>query len=72
MDEFIEIPPEQLSPEVLQAIIEEFIMREGTDYGVQEYSLQQKVAQVQQQLDRGRVVIVFDPASESCTLLSKE
>lgn len=72
MDEYIEIPSEQLSSEVLQAVIEEFVVREGTDYGMQEYSLQQKVAQVQRQLDSGRVAIVFDPVSESCTLMRKD
>ncbi|ARN76494.1 hypothetical protein BST96_18440 [Oceanicoccus sagamiensis] len=68
----MEIPPEQLSQEVLQAVIEEFITREGTDYGLQDYSLEQKVMQIQRQLDDGRVVIAYDPVSESCTLLTKD
>jgi len=68
----LEIPPEQLSTEVLQAIIEEFITREGTDYGLQDYSLEQKVQQVKQHIDSGEVVIVFDTVTESCTLLLKQ
>jgi uncharacterized protein YheU (UPF0270 family) len=71
-NDFIEIPPEQLNEDVLQAVIEEFITREGTDYGLQDYSLEQKVLQIKRQLDSGRAVIAFDPLSESCTLLIKE
>lgn len=67
----IEIPAERLSPDVLQAILEEFIAREGTDYGEVEYSLERKVEQLRQQLSRGDVVISYDPQSESCTLLTR-
>ena len=65
------IPHQQLSSEALQGLIEEFITREGTDYGAVEVSLAQKVDQVKRQLDRGDVVIVFDPASESVSILTK-
>jgi uncharacterized protein len=67
----IEIEPRMLAPETLQAIIEAFIMREGTDYGMHEISLDVKVGQLKHQLESGRVVIVFDPVSESCTLIPK-
>jgi uncharacterized protein YheU (UPF0270 family) len=65
------IPHQQLSPDALQGLIEEFITREGTDYGEIEFSLAQKVKQVEQQLARGDVVIVFDVASESVSILTK-
>ena len=67
----IEIPLERLSAEILTAIIEEFILREGTDYGVQEASMDSKIAQVQRQLVCGDVLITFDPLTENCTLLTK-
>lgn len=66
------IPHQQLSPEALQSLMEEFITRSGTDYGVTEISLQEKVEQVRRQLERGDVVIVFDPATESVSLLSRQ
>ena len=72
VDDYIEIPAEQLSADTLQAVIEEFITREGTDYGQSDYTLAQKVAQVRRQLDNGKAVICYDPVTESCTLLSKE
>lgn len=65
------IPYEQLSAEALTGLIEEFITREGTDYGWEEVTLATKVEQVRQQLKRGDVVIVFDPATESVSLLTR-
>ena len=72
MDEFLEIPPAQLSDEALQAIVEDFITREGTDYGHRDFSLAEKVAQVKRQIVEGRVFIAFDSVSESCTLIVRE
>lgn len=68
----IVIPPEQLSADALQGVIEEFIMREGTDYGEVELSLAEKVALVSAQLRKGLVVIAFDTLTESCTMMTRE
>ena len=65
------IPYQQISPEALQGLIEEFITREGTDYGEVEFSLAQKVKQVEQQLARGEIVIAFDVSTESVSILTK-
>jgi uncharacterized protein len=65
------IPHQQLSPEALRGLIEEYITRDGTDYGMQEISLTQKVQQVEQQINRGDVVVVFDINTESVSLLSR-
>ncbi len=65
------IPHEQLSDSALRGLMEEFITREGTDYGWEETSLERKVEQVRAQIERGDVVIVFDPATESVSLLTK-
>ena len=67
----IEIPPERLDAEILEAVIQEFILREGTDYGAQEAGLETKIQQVRRQLARGDTVITFDPATENCTLLTR-
>ena len=63
--ELVEIPLTELPSETLQSLVESFVLREGTDYGVQEVSLAAKVAQVVRQLQRGEARIVFDPATES-------
>lgn len=66
----MKIPWERLSPETLDAVIEEYVSREGTDYGHHEYSLADKVAQVRLQLQRGKAWIDFDPDTETCHLIS--
>jgi uncharacterized protein YheU (UPF0270 family) len=63
--ELVEIPLTELPPETLQALVESFVLREGTDYGAQEVPLATKVGQVIKQLQRGEARIVFDPATES-------
>ncbi len=65
------IPHQQLAADTLRALVEEFITREGTDYGDVEFALVNKVAQVMAQLEAGEVVIVFDPAQESVSLLTR-
>jgi uncharacterized protein YheU (UPF0270 family) len=62
------IPYQELAVETLTAIIEEFISREGTDYGAHETSFEKKVQQVMNQLKRGEIVVTFDPESQSCDL----
>lgn len=64
----IPIPPAQLSAEALRGVIESFVLREGTDYGEREFSLEQKVAQVRAQLERGQARILFDPQSNTVTI----
>ena len=65
------IPPEALSADALVGLISEFVLREGTEYGTTDVSLETKVAQVRRQIDDGDVVIVFDEATESCDLITK-
>ena len=64
----MEIPHSQLSDKALRAIIEEFVTREGSEYGPIEYSFEDKVDHVIKQLERGEVVLTFDAASETCNL----
>ena len=65
----IEVPVSALSRDALRALVEEFVTRDGTDYGVVERSLDAKVAAVLHQLDRGEVRIVFDPESETTSIV---
>ncbi len=66
----MEIPWERLEEVTLTRVIEEFITREGTDYGT-EYSLTHKVQQIKQALRRKEAVLLFDPESESCHIRLK-
>jgi uncharacterized protein YheU (UPF0270 family) len=64
----VEVPYGELSPQLLNAVIESFVLREGTDYGEKEFLLEDKVARVISQLQRGEARILFDPESESVTI----
>lgn len=64
------IPFESVSHETLTSILEEYASREGTEYGEQDYSMEQKVAQLHTQLKRGDIGLTFDPNTETCTLVS--
>ena len=66
------IPPDTLQPETLRSLIKEFILREGTNYGLKEYTLEEKVAQIQKQLNKKEVFIVFDPEEETFNIVSKD
>jgi len=66
------IPLEQLSADTLQAIIEDFILREGTDYGAVDTSKSDKIAQVMQQLKQGSALLVYSELHESVNILPKE
>jgi len=65
------IDHKELSNQALEGVIESFIHREGTDYGDVDYSLTEKVQQVKSQLNSGKVVLVYDEASESINLMSQ-
>jgi uncharacterized protein YheU (UPF0270 family) len=65
----VEVPVEALPGDTLRALVESFVAREGTDYGERERTLDEKVADVRRQLDRGEARIVFDPDSESVNII---
>ncbi len=66
------IPANQISTAALRGLIEEFITREGTDYGDTVYTLDDKVGHVERQIAAGDVVIVFNAEQNSCTLLPRK
>ena len=66
------IPYDRLSPESLHGVMEEFVTRDGTDYGEVEVSLDIKINQVLKQLKSGKALIVFDPESETCNILRSD
>lgn len=66
----VEIPYGKLSPEALQGIAEEFVSREGTDYGPREYTFDAKVKTVIQQIKTGKAKILFDAQTQSLNLIA--
>lgn len=70
--EFTPIPYTELSEDALRGVIEAFIAREGTDYGLIDYSFSDKYHQVLSQLKKGVAVIVFDHDSQTVGILHKD
>jgi uncharacterized protein YheU (UPF0270 family) len=64
----VEVPYSEMPAELLHAVVESFVLREGTDYGEKEFSLEAKVDGVIRQLKKGEAKIIFDPATDSVTI----
>ena len=60
----------RLSPEALQGVIEEFISRNGTDYGEIETSRETKFRQVKCKLETGEAILIYDDETETTNILS--
>lgn len=65
------IPWENLAADTLDSLIESFVLREGTDYGVHEKSLAQKVEDVRRQLKNGEAVLVWSELHETVNIMHK-
>ena len=63
------IPHIELSDDALRGVIESFVLREGTEYGEHDYSLEQKVAHVMRQLEHGEAHVVFYADTETVDIV---
>ena len=69
---FTQIPVDALSRRALDGLIGEFVTRDGTDYGTEERSLDDKKDAVRRQLDCGKIVIVFDSEAQTSNIISTD
>jgi len=70
--QFIEVPCERLAAPTLDGLLEEYASRDGTDYGLVERSLQDKVASLRARLQDKSLVLLYDSASEQWDLLPRD
>lgn len=66
------IPLNAIEPQTLLNIIESFILREGTDYGDEEASMEEKIAAVKMALRQGKVVLVYSELYETVNIVPAE
>ena len=66
------VPWKDLPADTLTNLIEEFVTRDGTDYGDQEIPTSTKVEQVRNQLKKQEAFVVFDEVTESVSVMGKE
>lgn len=63
------IPYQQLGDDTLKSLLEEIITREGTDYGFNELTLDQKLEKAKAALQSGNAVIEYDVITMTCNLV---
>jgi hypothetical protein len=68
----MKIPWQSLSQPALIGLIQEFVSREGTEYGLQEFELETKVAQVMTQLQESKAEILFDDETQTTSIVIVE
>lgn len=68
----VEVPWDQIKPDTLHTMVEEFVTREWSELADAGFSLDVKVEQVLQQLRAGKARVVFDLVSEPCNIVSAE
>ncbi|MEQ8517239.1 MAG: YheU family protein [Chromatocurvus sp.] len=71
MADFVRVPPERLPAETLAALLEEYVSRDGTDYGRYDISVAEKRSQLQSRLTTGDLQLLYDADSEHWDLVDK-
>jgi len=71
-EDAVEVPYTELSADTLRNLIEDFVTRDGTDYGLVEKTLDQKVAALRRQLESGHAKIFFERHSETINIVVAE
>lgn len=66
------IPYQELNPDTLRAMVEDFVTRDGTDYGELETPITQRIDLVLRQLRAGKAFILYDAEAASFTIGSAE
>jgi uncharacterized protein YheU (UPF0270 family) len=66
------IPISEVSRDVLKAIAESYVLREGTEYGMEDYSLEYKVEQVLVQLKSGEALLMYSELHESVDIITRQ
>ena len=64
----VTVPWDSLSSDALQGVIEEYVTREGTEYGSTDVSLERKRAAVLGQLKSGKACITWDDDLKTCSI----
>lgn len=65
----VNIPVAVLTRDALLGVVDDYINREGTDYGHRDIRLDDKRAAVLAALESGRAVITYDPASRTTSIV---
>ena len=67
----LEVPHTRLVADVLRRLAEEYVTRDGTDYGAVEKTLEEKVSALRRRLERGDAAIVYDAETGSIDIVPR-
>lgn len=67
--ELVIVPWQSIAEDTLLGLLEEFVTRDGTDYGATESTLDSRVAQAKRALQKQEVLIVVDLNLETTQLI---
>ena len=65
----VEVPYKRLDPETLRNVIQEFVTRDGADWGEVGGTLEEKIDLVMQQLINRKVIVVFEIKSQTANIV---
>jgi uncharacterized protein YheU (UPF0270 family) len=65
----VEVPYKRLDPETLRNVIQEFVTRDGADWGEVGGTLEEKIDLVMQQLRKRKVKVVFEMKSQTANIV---
>ena len=68
-EEGVEVPYEEISSEALRHLIQEFVSRDGADWGEAGCTLDDKVEQVLRQLRQKKAKVVFDLQTQTANIV---
>jgi uncharacterized protein YheU (UPF0270 family) len=71
-EEGVEVPYQDINPETLRNMIEEFVSRDGSDWGDAGGSMEAKIEQVLRQFKAGKIIVAFDLTSQTANIVSKD
>lgn len=69
-EEGVEVPYQQIDPETLRRMIQEFVSRDGADWADAGCTLDDKVEQVLQQLRQKQAKVVVDMRSQTVNIVA--
>jgi len=68
----INVPISDISAEALTGLLEEYVSRDGTDYGEVEVTIDEKTKVLRRQLEEGELSILFDPETQELDIVMRE
>lgn len=66
----VDVPFDRINPETVRKMVEEFVTREWSDLADSDYTFNDKIEQVMQQLKCNKIKVVFDLTSETCNIVT--